>query len=88
MPSFAWPARFDHMRADRVLYLLPAHDVEPLSDATCQRESLRRRQGTTLGHFFSILLGEPPDLFRQCIGDKTKIERPGVSDRDPWILWP
>ena len=30
--------------------------VEPLSDATCLREALRRRQGTPLEDFFSILL--------------------------------
>jgi hypothetical protein len=29
---------------------------EPLSDATCLREALRRRQGTKLADFFSILL--------------------------------
>jgi hypothetical protein len=28
---------------------------EPLSDATCLREALRRRQGTKLADFFSIL---------------------------------
>ncbi len=31
--------------------------VEPLSDATCLCEALRRRQGTTLADFFRILLG-------------------------------
>ena len=30
--------------------------VEPLSDATCLREALRRRQGTPLAACFSILL--------------------------------
>jgi len=29
---------------------------EPLSDATCLREALRRRQGTQLEDFFNILL--------------------------------
>jgi hypothetical protein len=33
--------------------------VEPLSDATCLREALRRRQGTKLADFFNIL---PPPL--------------------------
>jgi hypothetical protein len=33
---------------------------EPLSDATCLREALRRRQGTPLADFFrSLLLSEP-----------------------------
>ena len=35
-----------------------AHDVEPLSDATCLREALRRRQGTPLAGFFSSLTGK------------------------------
>ena len=33
--------------------------VEPLSDATCLREALRRRQETPLADFFSILLKLP-----------------------------
>jgi len=35
-------------------YSLPY--AEPLSDATCLREALRRRQGTPLEDFFNILL--------------------------------
>ena len=30
--------------------------VEPLREATCLREALRRRQGTQMADFFSILL--------------------------------
>jgi hypothetical protein len=30
--------------------------VEPLREATCLREALRREQGTPLADFFSILL--------------------------------
>ena len=35
---------------------VPSRYVEDLSDATCLRETLRRRQGTKLADFFSILL--------------------------------
>jgi hypothetical protein len=34
---------------------VPLRYVEGLNDATCLREALRRRQGTTLADFFSIL---------------------------------
>jgi len=36
--------------------------VERLSDATCLREALRRRQGTKLADFFNILLADPRQL--------------------------
>ncbi len=39
-------------------YSLPY--AEPLNDATCLREALRRRQGTQLEDFFSILLSRKP----------------------------
>ncbi|MEK6632549.1 MAG: hypothetical protein AABY94_04480, partial [Nitrospirota bacterium] len=38
--------------------------VELLSDATCLREALRRRQGTPLADFFSILL--VAGVWRRC----------------------
>jgi hypothetical protein len=40
--------------------LLPGPYAEPLSDATCLREALRRRQGTPPEDFFNILLEKNP----------------------------
>ena len=45
IPSFACPARFDHMRADRYVAFSGLYSVERLSDAR-----------TPLDDFFSILL--------------------------------
>ncbi len=42
--------------------------VEPLSDTTCLREPLRRRQGTPLADFFSILLGALDFFERELFG--------------------
>ena len=42
--------------------------AETLSDATCLREALRRRQGTKLAGFFSILLEFVGDLLFCMVG--------------------
>ena len=55
------------MRADRYFAFSGLYSVEPLSDATCLREALRRRQGTPLEDFFSILLVCLLTAFNTCL---------------------